>query len=470
MRAMVLAAGSAVAALQPPRLLLGTIGVAFIALLGGVLDAINGPNSLGGIDRPLTAEVAQARADELETFRRALPESVRPPRRTDVAPDLDELRAALLENYLVARTGLVEDSTQQRLEEVFRTGLGTLDSYELQGPFAATMTTAGTSLGEFVRSVLGLEPANALRELAYILYEIPAHLWRSTPIMAILIGLLLAFSLALFGGAISRLDAMDTGLNRKETAWTGLEFAWLHFGRFVQSLLVPIGIVALLTGALAILGIPFNLQILDILGGIFYFIAIGLGLLCAILLIGFGVLVPMLLGAVAVERSDAGDAIQRAWGALMTRPAHLALLLGVALVSFAVSLALVDLIVVLALDVAATSWGGIIHGSAVGDAGTFKLLDFTFNTSPSTTMGSSAVASALMGFWETLLTAIVLGYIFSWIATLGTRVFLGMRLIIDRQSPAVIWVPGSIGGTTIRLTDIPKGPFAAEDSFGEGDR
>ena len=125
---------------------------------------------------------------------------------------------------------------------------------------------------------------------------------------------------------------------------------------------------------------------------------------------------------------------------------------------------------VLTIDIAASSWGGIISSPAVRDAGTYTLLDFNFGSDPDTSTGTAAIAGAFIGFWESLLTAIVLGYIFSWCATLGTRLFLGMRLLIDRQSTAVIWVPGSIGGTTIRQPGTVDGPFAAEDTFEEGDR
>lgn len=467
---MFLMAGSAIAALQPPRLLLGTIGVALIAIIGATLDAVVAPTSLGGIQQPLTSEVASARNETLETIRRAIPETIRPPRADDGALALEDVREAARLHYLESMKGLEDEDARTALAESFQTQLATLDALAVQGPFEATMLSAGEALSVFVRSVIHLEPAQALQSLAQIAFEIPSHLWQTAPIMSILIGLLLAFSFALFGGGIARLDALDTGTQRKETAWTGLEFAWANINLGLQSMLIPLGIVAILTALLAILGIPFNFPVLDIVGGLLYVIAIFFGLICAILLIGFAIMFPMLLGAVAVERADAGDSIQRAWGALLTKPAHLALLLAIALISFAVSLAIVDFVVVLALDIAAASWGGIIRGDAVAQAGSITLLDFNFTTQPGVTSDTAVIASAFMGFWETLLTAIILGYIFSWLASFGSRIFLAMRLLIDRQSPAVIWVPGALGGTTLRHGDQPAPKFQANDSFGEGDR
>ena len=41
-RAITLCAGAAVAALQPPKMLLGTMAIAFIAVVGSVIDAVGG--------------------------------------------------------------------------------------------------------------------------------------------------------------------------------------------------------------------------------------------------------------------------------------------------------------------------------------------------------------------------------------------------------------------------------------------
>ena len=288
--------------------------------------------------------------------------------------------------------------------------------------------------------------------------------------MTSLIALLIGFFFALFGGGIARLDALDTGLGRKPTAWDGLEFAWANIGRLVGAILVPLVIVLFLAGLLAVVGIPFNLPVLDVVGGILYVIPIALALICAILLLGYPILAPMLLGSVAVERADAGEAIQGAWGSLFAKPGHFLLLLIISTISFALSLAVVDTVVVLAMDVAATSWGGFYQGEATRMAGGFELLDFTFQPPEGMATGTANAADAFIGFWETVLVAAVLGYIFSWTASVGTRLFLGMRLIADRQSPSVIWQPGNIGGTTIRSNEHPEPGFESDDHFTEGSR
>ena len=157
-------------------------------------------------------------------------------------------------------------------------------------------------------------------------------------------------------------------------------------------------------------------------------------------------------------------------GVLFNRPAHVALMLAVALISFAVGLALLDVVAVVSLRFAAESWGGIIQGEALRGAGSIQLLDFTFTQTPDITTGRASAASAFLGFWETLVISIVLGYIFSWFATLGSRLFLAMRYLVDRQSTSVIWVPGAIPGSTVRVPGQPEGAFASEDDYTSGTR
>ena len=445
-RAIFLVLGVVVSALQPPRLLLGILAIACIAVGGSFIDAVSSSqwiSNQSGLS--LTEDTFdQAEFDEalteLQTFRtKRLAETVDPQKR-------DALEAFY-------------DSKIKELMPTRRVG-----------PFEAGALATGEALSLGVMLVVEGSPLKAFKALKVILFEIPATLWRGDPMMTSLIALMIGFFFALFGGGIARLDALDTGLGRKPTAWDGLEFAWANIGRLVGAVLVPLVIVVFLAGLLAVVGIPFNLPVLDVVGGILYVIPMALALICAILLLGYALLAPVLLGSVAVERADAGEAIQGAWGSLFAKPGHFLLLLVIATLAFAVSLAVVDSVVVLTMDLAAASWGGFYEGEATRMAGGFKRLDFTFQTPAGTTVGTASAADAFIGFWETVLVAAVLGYIFSWTASVGTRLFLGMRLIADRQSPSVIWQPGTIGGTTIRSNEHPEAGFESDDHYTEGVR
>ena len=88
------------------------------------------------------------------------------------------------------------------------------------------------------------------------------------PFVAILLALLIGFCFALFGGAIARLDALEAGLQARRPRGTG-SVAWANIQKLLQSVLLPLA-VAILSGLLAIVGIPFNLPVLDVLGGIVY--------------------------------------------------------------------------------------------------------------------------------------------------------------------------------------------------------
>ncbi|MAJ47035.1 MAG: hypothetical protein CMJ57_06895 [Planctomycetaceae bacterium] len=466
-RAMSLAAGGSISALQPPRLLLGLLAVACIAIGGSLLDAFESSSWQQTIDKPVT----DSNAVLLEGMRQVLSDAYV---EEDVSEDpreaIAQLRQAMKADLLAYQKTLETAEERLAAEKAYQANEQLFEQMEFCGPFEAAMRSAGQGLSRFVEGVLTIQPQQALLALAYIVYEIPVELWSNDPLITILLALLIGFCFALFGGAIARLDALESGLKLKPTAWDGLEFAWSNVQRLLQAVLLPLAVVAILCGLLAIVGIPFNLPVLDVVGGILYFIAIALSLVSSALLIGYGVLVPMLVGAVGVERADAGEAIQGSWGSAMARPGYYILLLAVGLVCFAVSLAIVDLVVVLALNIAAESWGGIISGGAMRSAGTFTVLDFTFDSLPSTATGTASATGALVSFWEQLLIGLLLGYIFSWVASIGTRLFLGMRLLVDRQSPSVIWMSGTVAGSTVHTSEQPEKRFESEDTFSDGPR
>lgn len=446
-RAILLVLGVVVSALQPPRLLLGILAIACIAVGGSFIDAISSSQWMSNQTGMRLADEAFDQAG----FDEAL-EELRAGHRKRLAKTVDPQKREMANDFYESKFTKLLLATRR------------------MGPFEAGALATGEALSLGVALVVEGSPIQALKALKVILYEIPATLWRGDPVMTSLIALMIGFFFALFGGGIARLDALDTGLGRKPTAWDGLEFAWANIGRLVGAVLLPLVIVIFLAGLLAVVGIPFNLPVLDVVGGILYVIPVALALICAILLLGYALLAPVLLGSVAVERADAGEAIQGAWGSLFAKPGHFLLLLVIAVLVFAVSLAVVNSVVVLAMDVAAASWGGFYEGEATRMAGGFKRLDFTFQTPAGMTAGTASAADAFIGFWETVLIAAVFGYIFSWTASVGTRLFLGMRLIADRQSTSVIWQPGTIGGTTIRSNEYPEAGFESDDRYTEGVR
>ncbi len=445
-KAILLVLGVVISALQPPRLLLGILAIACIAVGGSLIDAVS---SSQWISNQSGLSLSEETFDQAE-FDEALKE---------------------LQTFRTKRLAETEDpQKREALEAFYGSKIEELMPTRRVGPFEAGALATGEALSLGVALVVDGSPLKAFKALKIILFEIPATLWRGDPMMTSLLALMIGFFFALFGGAIARLDALDTGLGRKPTAWDGLEFAWANIGRLIGAVLLPLVIVVFLAGLLAVVGIPFNLPVLDVVGAILYVIPMALALICAILLLGYALLAPVLLGSVAVERADAGEAIQGAWGSLFAKPGHFLLLLVIATLAFAVSLAVVDSVVVLTMDLAAASWGGFYEGEATRMAGGFKRLDFTFQTPDGVTAGTASAADAFIGFWETVLVAAVLGYIFSWTASVGTRLFLGMRLIADRQSPSVIWQPGAIGGTTIRSNERPEEGFESDDQYTRGAR
>ena len=126
---------------------------------------------------------------------------------------------------------------------------------------------------------------------------------------------------ALFGGALARHLALDFARDEKVGVLEALRFSREKFLSFLAAPLFPAGFVALFTGVLALGGA---------LGAIPYFgeLAVGLGFVLA-LFIGFLAALAVVGGvgggwlmypAIAVEGSDSFDGVQRAYAYVAQRP------------------------------------------------------------------------------------------------------------------------------------------------------
>ena len=235
----------------------------------------------------------------------------------------------------------------------------------------------------------------------------------------------------------------------------------------IQKLLqraLPLAVVAILCGLLSIVGIPFNLPVLNVVGGIIYVLAIASAREC---------------GAAGRIRRDAADARrcrrrgtsrcrggdQGSWGTVMAGPGYHPLL-AVGLVSFAAGLAIVDLLVVLSLDIAANSWGGIIPEVPCAVRAASRHWTSPSETCPVPRPGLRAPPVRRARSWS-IPDRPCWVYVFSWVASIGTRLFLGMRMVIDKQSTSVIWMPGSLGGSTLH-PGATGARFAADDNYTDG--
>lgn len=274
---------------------------------------------------------------------------------------------------------------------------------------------------------------------------------------------------AVGGGAISRMSAAEF-CHGVWLEWTeGLAFARQRIWSLVGALLIPALLVFGAALALAIGGWAlFNIPGLNVIGGVLYGLMLVGGLLAGIVLLALIIGKQLLVPAVAVEGTDAIDAVSRAYSYIF-RPGRLLLYWAIVLVQgvVCVGVAWVVAVFVLGLTSAATgAWTGD-NGRAVTRGETPMVIKTTepeptpadadpdvldrVVAEPRVTIEPAGTTWTLTGrlvnLWQGVVVLLVAGYAVSFYFSASTLVYLAVRRINDGQDMHDLWVPGLVEGT-----------------------
>ena len=226
----------------------------------------------------------------------------------------------------------------------------------------------------------------------------------------------------LFGGAIARIAALAlcreerigpiAAIKAAATRWT----ATVGAPTFSFTLIVAAGIPLLIAGWMM------RLDFFAAVGGLLWIVALGFGIVGAALallhLIGF----PFMWATVAVERTDAFDAVSRSWAYTYSRPLHLAIFI---VFASAIGFLAEAMLVLLA------QWGvaGTTYGLSWG-AGAERVAELTTNP--------PAQQGLMLGFaidgvaaWNSLILAIPKSFAMGYLWCVGVAIYLLMRRMVD---------------------------------------
>jgi hypothetical protein len=307
---------------------------------------------------------------------------------------------------------------------------------EGNGPALALLVTLAGGMREAADALLH---AN-LRGAGESLYSATLGAWvelvSDRPLTGVPLLLLWSAVWSVGGVAISRLACVDLALNLNMTAVEGLRFALPRWRAGLFAILIPVIAMLVIALVLSIGGWALlSLHYLDIVGALFYGVAVVLGLVMVVLLAGFGLGQSLLLPAVAVESSDAMDAVQRAYAYVLGRTGRAALYLVIALAQWAV----VYVVARWALATAGSLAGNLVTAWLPGDRVTDLL---------SPPAASASVASSIIGFWNGTLDVLLAAIMVSVFFTSGSVLYLLLRRINDEQDVREVWMPGVVAGTT----------------------
>lgn len=216
------------------------------------------------------------------------------------------------------------------------------------GTFSLLLHQARTITNHLTDSVISMRPSGIASALINIGYT---KLWllRMHTGFAILF---LAASLvvwAMVGGSICRLTALEVARDERIGPMEAIRFTREKFLSFIFAPIVPAG--ALLLGLLALgaVGLVGALPIGDVLVSLAFILWMLIGFLMALIIIGSTGGGWLMYPTIAVEGSDAFDAISRSFGYLMARPWRTIFYLLVSLVYGALCLTFIKIVARLTL-------------------------------------------------------------------------------------------------------------------------
>ncbi|MBX3425332.1 MAG: hypothetical protein KF688_06605 [Pirellulales bacterium] len=267
---------------------------------------------------------------------------------------------------------------------------------------------------------------------------------------------------ALFGGAIARIAALSLARGESIGPLAALQAAATRWTATAGAPTFSFSLIAATCAVLAVAGFLMRVDVLAALGGLFWFVALAFGVIGAGLtllhLVGF----PFMWATVAVERTDAFDAVSRAWAYSYSRPLHLATF--VAFASLIGLLAEAVLVLLVQWAVAGTefglSWG----------AGAERVAELTAEAAGDEQPGVLlAAAGRGMRAWNGLLSAVPPAFAVAYLWSTGVGIYLLMRRMVDStELDEAAFDEGSPEPRIPKLIDDPQTGVPQVDPAPEG--
>ena len=320
--------------------------------------------------------------------------------------------------------------------------------------FQSWLAGAVESLGRVRSGLTGADPGLVGGGLGSIFISSPRELFAHAPLGTLVTLLISLPAWALLSLAVCRSCATEFALGERLTWPESVAFARSRWLSGIGVLLSPWIVLYSTILLLAILGwVLLRWPYVQVLGGAVYVIALPLGVLGVVVLLGLLLGGWMLVPAVACEGSDWIDGVQRVYAYAVARPARLAAYLVVLAIAGVLCIGAAWVVTHLIAgftfrasmlwlpDTTAANLSGRtlwMHQAADASDAADAIAD--------TDAGGSA-ARGLVGFWTRLPLWLALGYAASYICCAGTVLYLTMRRVCDGQDIGELWKPGMIPGT-----------------------
>lgn len=308
--------------------------------------------------------------------------------------------------------------------------------------------------------------------LASVVRAARGLMWTATqrPLFAIVFGLMALAVGAFFGGAICRIAAVQT-TRGESLRWEEVRtFACEKFASMFTAPLMPLGIFAF-AGVLMMVGTVLSwVPGLNMLTGLLYVLALLGGVALVFTLVGLVFGFHLMWPTIAVECSDAFDAVQRGMGWVYQRAWSVGFYVVVVLIYGGISFVVVRLLAMLLLKLthAATGAGmsvfGWVTSSRTSSMGPLDAMwsmpawqdlpllpsaggvPFWGQFAAAPLSGTETVTMFLLAVWVFLVVSLVAGFVVSFYHCASTEMYLLLRREVDGVDYDEIYYEGLTDG------------------------
>jgi hypothetical protein len=271
-----------------------------------------------------------------------------------------------------------------------------------------------------------------------------APLWAITfhPVFSVVFFAISLVALALAGGALCRITALQFARGEKPGLIEALRFSAAKFSSFVTAPLIPIGIIAAMGIMIVALGLLGNAPYVGELSvGLFLPLALAMAAPITMFLIGAVAGFNIMFPSVAYEDSDGFDAVSRSFSYIYARPWHMGFYTVIAFIYGAICYAFVRLFSLLLLYVTRVF---LSIGFLAGDAKLDRiwprpLLGRFLGPAQGPPIGWGEQASTFMvDLWVLAVMGLMVSFVISFFFTANTIIYALMRHGVDKTSLAEV--------------------------------
>ena len=351
-----------------------------------------------------------------------------------------------------------------------------LDGLRGVGPWELFYDYETARLNGAAAAVLSLDLPLLIGELYRGAWVGPSWALTQHTLYSVLLALWALIVLAVFGGALSRIAAVQVARDEKIGLRSALRFSTGKFVSFLSAPLIPLLVIGLLVAAAAIVMLILSLiGMIPLLGwvpevgaGLLFPLALIGGFIVALTLVGLVGGLALMYPTIAAEGTDSFDAISRSFSYLFARPWRLAFYALVALAYGVVTFLALRLFVWLAL---VATHAALRLGSLDEAAGT-DLIDGLYPrpAAPATLSydvpfvnldGPESVGAFLIAAAVYTALALLTAYALSLFLSLGTIVYFLMRREVDATEMDEVYLDPA-DEEYAGYADVPDDPDAEE--------